>query len=332
MTTLAPGTTALGLTWRPLAPADVPAWHGLVEDIERVDEPAERYTPEDLQDELLDGSWKDPARDTLAGLDEGGVPRAFAQVEVRPGDTRSVRAFCWGGVHPDWRGRGVGRAVLAWQEEVARAKVAAAGKDVPARVVVQAEEELADRRRLLERCGFTAARWYFDMTRPLDAEHPVPDIALDDGLRLVPYEPALSEAVRAAHNEAFAEHWGSEPRAQEDWERASVGARTFRPAWSFVVLDGEEVAGYTLASAYEQDWAAQGYSAGWTDLLGVRRPWRGRRLGAALLAASMRAFAADGIERADLGVDSENATGALALYTRLGYAPVRRTITYVKDV
>lgn len=332
MTTLAPGTTALGLTWRPLTPADVSAWHALVQDIERADQPAERYTQEDLTDELLDGSWKNPATDTLAGLDDDGVPRAFARVEVRPGDVRSLRAFCWGGVHPDWRGRGVGRAVLGWQEAVARAKVAAAERAVPARVVVQAEEELADRRRLLERCGFTAARWYVDMTRPLDASRPVPEVALGPGLRLVPYDPELSEAVRAAHNEAFAEHWGSEPRSQEDWERASVGGRNFRADWSFVVLDGEEVAAYTLASAYEQDWEAQGYSAGWTDLLGVRRPWRGRGLGAALLAASMRAFADDGVERADLGVDTENASGALALYTRLGYAPARRTITYVKDV
>ena len=38
----------------------------------------------------------------------------------------------------------------------------------------------------------------------------------------------------------------------------------------------------------------------------------------------------DGIERADLGVDSENAS-ALRLYISLGYSPRRRAIAYVKD-
>jgi mycothiol synthase len=215
---------------------------------------------------------------------------------------------------------------------VARAleKIAAAEKDVPGRVLVHADEHLADQRALLEAAGFTLVRWFLEMTRPLDGE--VPDVALEPPLRLVPYTPDLSEAVRAAHNEAFADHWGSEPRAREEWERATVGGRTFRPGWSFVVLDGEEVAGYALSSAYEQDWAAQGYTAGWTDLLGVRRAWRHRGVARALLAASMRAFAADGMERADLGVDSENLSGALALYTGLGYRPAHRTTAYAKDV
>jgi ribosomal protein S18 acetylase RimI-like enzyme len=198
--------------------------------------------------------------------------------------------------------------------------------------MVYADEHLADLRRLAQRAGFTEGRWFIDMSRRVDDGAAAPEVPLGDGLRLVPYDPALSEGVRQAHNEAFAEHWGSEPRSREDWERASVGGRCFRPDWSFVVLAGGEVAGYTLASAYEQEWAAQGYRSGWTDLLGVRPGWRGRRIAPALLAASMRAFAASGMQRADIGVDAENASGALRLYTVLGYEPQRRSVAYVKDV
>ncbi|WP_127571986.1 GNAT family N-acetyltransferase [Georgenia faecalis] len=331
MTLPALPSTALGLTWRPITPDDVPAWHELVRAIEDVDDPGERYTAEDLRDQLTDGSWKDPSADTLMGVDADGVPRAFGHVEVRPGDTRAVRAFCWGGVHPQWRGRGIGREVLAWQERRGREKIAAAGKDVPSRILVHADEHVGTQRRLLEAAGFRLVRWYLEMTRPLDDAHPAPDVALDGGLRLVPYTDDLSERVRHAHNEAFADHWGSEPRSHEDWERASVGGRAFRPQWSFVVLDGDEVAGYTLASAYEQDWAAQGYRSGWTDALGVRRAWRRRGIAPALLAASMRAFRADGMERADLAVDAENPSGALRLYTGLGFTAARRSTAYAKD-
>jgi len=321
---------ATGLTWRPLGEQDIPAWHALLTAIEEADQPAERYTRDDLHDELLDGTWKDPAVDSLVGLDDDGVPQAFGHVEVRPGDTRSVRAFCWGGVHPRWRRRGVGRALLTWQEALGRRKIADAGKDVPGRVQVMTEEEAEDRRRLLSRCGFAPVRWYIELSRPLAGG--VPQVAPADGLRVVPFESALSEAVRLAHNEAFAEHWGSEPRSVEDWERWSVGGRNFRADWSFVVLDGDQVAGYTLASAYEQDWAGQGYSSGWTDLLGVRPAWRGRRLAPALLAASMTAMTASDIECADLGVDAENASGALGLYERLGYIAQRRQVAYAIDV
>lgn len=322
--------TGHDLTWRPLRRDDIPAWHRLLQAIAEVDRPAEHHTPEDLADELFQGSWKDPERDTVAGFAADGSVRAFGQVLVQPGDLRTVRAFCWGGVHPEDRGRGIGTTVLAWQEAVARRKVAELGREVPRRAVVYVDEHVAATRRLLERHAFAAARWYIAMSRPLDGD--LPEVALDGALRLVPFSEELSEPVRHAHNEAFADHWGSEPRTREAWETAMVGSRWFRPDWSFVVLDGAEVAGYTLASAYEPDWAEQGYTAGWTDLVGVRPAWRGRRVGAALLAASMGAFRRSGMARADLSVDSENAHGALGLYERLGYGPVRRQVAYVKEL
>ncbi|MFZ5870535.1 MAG: GNAT family N-acetyltransferase [Actinomycetota bacterium] len=304
-----------GLRWRPIEDADAAA---------------ERFAEDDLHDELLGGSWKDPRLDSLLGVDPDGVPRAFGHVEVRPGDTRTVRAFCWGGVHPRWRRRGIGRAVLAWQEDVGRRKIAATGRHGPARLLVHAEEQAVDRRRLAARAGFAPVRWYVDMSRSLGASPP--HVPHTDGVRIVPFHAELSERVRLAHNESFAEHWGSEPRSEEDWARSTVGTRHFRADWSFVVLDGDRVAAYTLASAYRQDWEAQGYTCGWTDLLGARPAWRGRRLAPALLAASMRAMAASGMQRADIGVDSENASGALQLYTSLGYEPQRRSVAYAKEI
>jgi ribosomal protein S18 acetylase RimI-like enzyme len=52
--------------------------------------------------------------------------------------------------------------------------------------------------------------------------------------------------------------------------------------------------------------------------LGVRRPWRGRGLGRALLLHTFGEFHRRGVTRISLGVDSENPTGATKLYESAG--------------
>ena len=55
-------------------------------------------------------------------------------------------------------------------------------------------------------------------------------------------------------------------------------------------------------------------------------------MGRALLTAAMRAYAADGMDYAAAGVDSENPSGAVDLYEGLGYHATRGTILYGLDV
>jgi ribosomal protein S18 acetylase RimI-like enzyme len=52
----------------------------------------------------------------------------------------------------------------------------------------------------------------------------------------------------------------------------------------------------------------------------------------ALLCASMHAMQADGLDWATLGVDTTNPTGALRLYERLGFAQVKRFISFQKSL
>ena len=70
----------------------------------------------------------------------------------------------------------------------------------------------------------------------------------------MPWSTELDEQVRLAHNEAFADHWGSEPRTAQEWAQ---GRSMFAPTWSFAAIDEAtgEVAGYLMSARYEQDWA-----------------------------------------------------------------------------
>ncbi|GEK19730.1 GNAT family N-acetyltransferase [Cellulomonas xylanilytica] len=313
-----------GLTWRPLTRADVPALTRLLTAVEEADGIPYRTSAEEV-DEEFDGEWKDHARDTLAGVDADGVIRAYARVNQPPGDARVVRAFLDGAVDPQWRGRGIGRQVLAWQEARGRQLLAASGKELPARLAAFTDDAAAATARLLQVNGFTPVRFYSEMRRPLNVA--LPSVEVPDGLSIVPWSAELDEQVRLAHNEAFADHWGSEPRTAEDWNQ---GRSMFAPAWSFIAVDDAsgEVVGYLLSGRYEHDWPVIGYKAGYTDLLGVRRAWRGRRLAPALLATVMAAYQADGMDYAELGVDTANQSGAHRLYEGLGYAVFHSSTMY----
>jgi ribosomal protein S18 acetylase RimI-like enzyme len=71
---------------------------------------------------------------------------------------------------------------------------------------------------------------------------------------------------------------------------------------------------------------------GWVRTLGVLEGHRGRGIGAALLRHAFVRYAADGLSWAGLGVDTENATGALDLYLRTGMHVYRQLDAYRLDV
>jgi len=306
---------ALGLTWRGLGPDDAPALLEVIVAGQAQDRLPYRTNADEVA-EMFEGDWKDNARDTLGGFDADGVLSAWSQVTTAPGDTTIVRAFVFGGVHPRLRGSGIGSAMVAWQTGRARQLLAASGKEVPGRIAAYVDDTAPDSAEVYRAAGYTPIRYYVEMQRALDVE--VPARAAPDGVRIAPWTPERDEDVRLAHNETFADHWGSQPRTAAEWAQ---GRGQFAPTWSRVAVDEAtgQVAGYVLSHRYEEDWPVLGHSSGYTDLLGVRRAWRGRGLGVALLAAAMQSYRDDGIEYAEIGVDTANPSGAHGMYASLGF-------------
>ena len=69
---------------------------------------------------------------------------------------------------------------------------------------------------------------------------------------------------------------------------------------------------------------------GYVNVLGVRRPWRKKGLGLALLQHSFGEFYQRGCKRAGLGVDADSLTGATRLYERGGMHVDRQFCLYKK--
>lgn len=318
--------------WRAATAADIDALWELEKAIGVADHP--NYVPEreDIS-VVFDFSFVDVASDTLVGLDADGRMVAYGLVVLQPGQQTLVKSNLGGGVLPEMRGRGIGRELLNWQIARARQQLATSDKELPGWIMASCDERAPQNSRLYERAGLLCTRYFLSLDRRLS--EPIREVPLADGIRVAGYTPDLSAAVHAARDLSFMDHWSSQAIPEESWN-AYVTGPSFVDELSFVALgtepDGSEhVVGFVLSSVNEADWAAAGYRSSYIGLVGVLGAWRGRHIAQALLAAQLAASRAAGHERATLDVDSASPTGALDLYTGMGFFPTNRELAYVLE-
>lgn len=313
-----------GVDWRPAAVGDAAEIAALFEAMSRRDHPEWSETVEEVV-ESLGRSWIDLARDSLLARAVDGSAVGFGLVDQPPDPESVVRVFLGGGVRPDHRGRGIGRRLLRWQHDRARERLAATEHALPAWVLAFVPERAPEQARLLECAGFTTARYFTTLVADphgIDLARPLPE-----GVDLERFSAGRSEEIRAAKNAVFADHWGSQPQGEESW-RSMISLPTFRPELSRIAVAAGEVVGFVLAEVNDEDWPRQGYSNSYLSLVGTVRAWCGRGLASALLAEVMRASRDAGLERVVLDVDTENPTGALGVYSRLGFIATTRDAAY----
>jgi mycothiol synthase len=130
--------------------------------------------------------------------------------------------------------------------------------------------------------------------------------------------------VHAALEEAFAEHFRFTPSPYEHWLAELRGNPAFDAALWHIAWDGEQVAG--AVGAYDYG------TLGEIDMLGLRKPWRGRGLAKALLRRSFADFAALDRDKVSLYVDAGNTTGAVELYRRVGMSIAEENGSWTKPL
>jgi mycothiol synthase len=316
-----------GLTARPLRADDMAAVADLLTSAEPVDDTGENEDAEGLA-EFLVNDRVDLDRDTVAVL-AGDELVAYAST-VDLGDHRDEYAVMLSGcVHPQWRGRGIGRALVGWETARSGELHRERHPEMPGRFAVGVAEANPSLERLVRRAGFEPVQYYFVMRRPLDGLPPVRSI---EGVDLVPFDVARDEEVRRAHNRAFVDHFGTAERDAYAWQTWFTGQKAFRPELSWLALSDGAVVGYSLVYEYDADTAATGVREAYLGQIGVLPEARGRGVASACIAASLHAAAADGLGRAGLTVDTQNTTGALGLYEHLGFAVEKRETVWAYRV
>ncbi|MGF3052720.1 GNAT family N-acetyltransferase [Microbacterium sp. YY-03] len=315
---------------RPATMADLEALIVLTHAAEAIDHPSWASPREEVED-LLEGPGIDATVDTLIGFAADGRALAFASImPASSADTR-VQVYTNGIVHPEVRGQGIGTMLLAWAKARATQHLATREETLPAWIAMYAQERTTDAIAIGLDAGFTVERYFHTMERDLAAD--IPDLAIGDDVEIVTFTPELREATRLARNDAFRDHWGSQPSSPEKWERFTTG-EIFRPDLSVVAVERGTtiVIAFTLSSVNEDDTELQGYRASYIDLIGVVRDRRGQKLAPALIAEALRRARADGLAKATLDVDSSSPTGANTLYEGMGFTATDVEVALVVEL
>ena len=303
----------------PLTPGQVRVWAELIAEIQAADADDDVFGEEDLLEEFDDPSC-DFARGSIAVYDDDTMAGFCVLQSPRTADpVHEMRQY--GGVHPAYRGRGIGSELLAWSEQTAMELHEEQFGSQPLALGGSSLAGNTSAVTLFADHGYLQARWFHQMNCSLSAAVPAPEVA--SGVEIVGFTDQRSADGLLVRNEAFRDHWSPADRTPESWAHF-LAARAFRPEFSFMAyLDGEPT-GLVLAHEYDAYNKVRGIRDLYIPTVATRRAGRRRGIASALLATALNAARTDGFDSATLDVDADSPTGAVGLYERLGFV-VRET-------
>lgn len=206
-------------------------------------------------------------------------------------------------------------ALIGWGEERAQERRASL-------IRALAYDRDDPERQALERAGYKLIRHSYRMRIDFEGDPPEPE--WPEGATIRPATEADLQTAYKTQMETFADSWEHADEPYEEWHHWMVEDDLDLSLWFVAEGDGE-VAGIALCKPHD---AEEGL--GWVRVLGVRRPWRRRGLGRALLLHVFQEFRGRGFHGVGLGVDAESLTGAVRLYENAGMRVARRSDIYEK--
>jgi len=265
----------------------------------------------------------DPERD-LVVVESEGEPVAYSRVwwDHEADGPHVYKHFCV--VDPAAAGRGIGTALLAWNEE--RLREIAGEHDVGEQLLeVWNNDRNEAASSLIRSAGYEAITYSANMVRP--SVDDLPDHPLPEGLEIRPVRDEDVRTIWEADIEAFRDHWGYVEQTEANYQRFLAFPYNDYALWK-IAWDDEGVAGQVKSFIDTAQNEEHGRARGWTEAISTARRWRRRGVAKALIIESIRELAARGMTEVALGVHTENPNGAYELYSSLGYDVVKTWTTY----
>ena len=303
---------------RPPMMSDLEALHRLLEICDIAEYGAPDFTLEDLRT-LWQGPTFNLATDAWMVVAPGDRLVGYADVQHR----QHVRIYTLVRVLPEFAGQGIEENLLHLAEEWARRQIPLAKPGARVTLFSWGSNLNSAAQQGLLKAGFKEVRRSWRMEIGMSQVPAVPECP--DQITVRTFVPERDiRTVYATIEEAFQDHWGHMEGNFDEWKHWTIERENFDPTLWFLAFDGDEIAGASLCT-YQMDY-------GWVDTLAVRRPWRRKGLGMALLLHSFAEFYRRGTYNVGLTVDSQNLTGATRLYERAGMHVARIYVSYEKEL
>lgn len=237
-------------------------------------------------------------------------------------ETRVYLTRAW--VVPEWRGRGIGTALLHWAEVRARTPN---GDGLAGELAANASEGEVDARALLEHEGYRLV--FLSPELAYDDLANLPTAETPEGFVIRPLEPQQHLAVARALIEANAPPESLEARLAGEEAEWTAFAASCDPRISRIAWYGDGVAGLYLCRSQGE--------CGDVAQVAVRPAYRLRGLSRALMFHCLHAMREQGLTTVRVftsaGIDpDEPPSGPLAMYQRFGFHVIARHYRYRKPL
>ena len=238
-----------------------------------------------------------------------------------------VNFWLRGAVHPNWRGQGLGQALIhrSWADIRQHAQ----SGDRPAWVNAWAYQHDPSRCHLFARCGLRPYHIYHELDIPATEVKPVPP--LPPGIIIRPWNNSYCAAAVELRNRAFAQNWGYQPTTAEALRRRFQTAR-YEPTFSFTAWRqtpsrGEQMIGLIHACL---GWTRKLRQANEGEIVwvAVAQEARGQGIGQALMLTAMNALREAGAAVISVSADNYADQPFIGLYTKLGFTVRKAIVDY----
>lgn len=174
--------------------------------------------------------------------------------------------------------------------------------------------------------GYHSSLSFLIMEMMMTEPPPAPEWV--EGIQVRSFIPGQDEQATFRADEEAAEDKGyHQPLDFAGWSRRmGLGSERFDPGLWFLACDNDDIAGVAL------NYHDRRSDTGWVDHLGVRRAWRKKGIGKALLLHTFGAFYRRGVNHIKLSVDSKSLTSAPHLYESVGMKTIHEYHIFRKEL
>lgn len=303
-----------GFSFRPASFDDINLIHQLVTQQNILDFGDPLRTVADIE-RIWNGPTFDLETDSLLAISPNGQAAGYAEIRDRED--------CFVYLSKDYQSIDLSNHLLRFLEQRARAqKVGTSAVELWGQVGFR-NQTLVD---TFEANGFTSDISFLIME--IEMSEKPPASPWPDGIQVRAFVKNKDEEVTYQTDEEAAKDKGYHaPLSFKKWTaRMGMDKKSFDPSIWFLACEQAEVAGVALNVLNQET------QVGWVDHLSVRRDWRHKGIGKALLLHSFSEFFERGIRTIKLSVDSKSLTNAPRLYESVGMKTVQKYHVYKKAI